>query len=224
MITYVSAIGEWKQAQSSKEDPHTYDLTGSAIVTGNFYQDTKTHFAMGSPKADKLYGKVYICYDCFNDSRNFNDDVEIFGKNVICPDPEDCGNHHASRFGQALAAVDLDGDGRDELVVGAPFYSSEEKFDIGKIVFYNIKFGTSDESFLQPKTPKTPNLKSESRFGSAISNVGDLQNDGYQDFVVGAPAGGDDGQGVVYVYRGSKDIDDLMNGNSILIQVTQTNS
>ena len=70
-IDYVSAIGKWKQAQSSKEDPHTLDLTGSAIVTGNFYQDNKTHFAMGSPKADKLYGKVYICYDCFNTGRNF---------------------------------------------------------------------------------------------------------------------------------------------------------
>ena len=63
--------------------------------------------------------------------------------------------------------------------------------------------------------PKTPKLEKGSRFGSAISNVGDLQNDGYQDFVVGAPAGGDDGQGVVYVYRGSKDFDDLLNGNIV---------
>ena len=39
-----------------------------------------------------------------------------------------------------------------------------------------------------------------SRFGSAIVNLGDLQNDGFEDFAVGAPF---EGNGVVYIYRGS---------------------
>ena len=214
---------------STKDDPHTFDLGGSAIVTGNFYQktDAKTHYAFGSPKADKLYGKVYICYDCFGPNRDKDErkDIELFGKDVICDNPNNCPEHHGSRFGQSPAAVDLNGDGIDELIVGAPFYSAEETSDIGKVVIYhNPKYtravifpgqqSSSPSLELKFFQPKIPNLEKGSRFGSAISNVGDLQNDGFQDFVVGAPyAGGENGKGVVFVYRGSKDLNDLLKGD-----------
>ena len=44
------------------------------------------------------------------------------------------------------------------------------------------------------------NIVENSRFGSAIVNLGDLQNDGFEDFAVGAPF---EGNGAVYIYRGS---------------------
>lgn len=41
----------------------------------------------------------------------------------------------------------------------------------------------------------------ESRFGFAIANLGDVNRDGYEDIAIGAPY---DGDGVVYIYLGSK--------------------
>ena len=41
-----------------------------------------------------------------------------------------------------------------------------------------------------------------SRFGSDLANVGDLQQDGFDDFVVGAPYDGPDRAGAIHIYRG----------------------
>ena len=42
-----------------------------------------------------------------------------------------------------------------------------------------------------------------------MSSVGDLQNDGFEDFIVGAPYAGEDHQGAIFIFRGSKDFDFL---------------
>ena len=41
------------------------------------------------------------------------------------------------------------------------------------------------------------------RFGFSLASLGDMDKDGYGDFAVGAPYSGDEGQGVVYIFRGS---------------------
>jgi len=38
------------------------------------------------------------------------------------------------------------------------------------------------------------------RFGFAITNLGDLNKDGYDDIAIGAPY---EGNGVIYIYQGS---------------------
>ena len=52
---------------------------------------------------------------------------------------------------------------------------------------------------------KPPQLTPGSRFGSAIENLGDIHNDGFEDFVVSAPYFGDDKFGAIFIYRGNKD-------------------
>lgn len=39
------------------------------------------------------------------------------------------------------------------------------------------------------------------RFGFALTNLGDLNKDGYEDIAIGAPY---EGKGTVYIYLGSK--------------------
>ena len=47
-----------------------------------------------------------------------------------------------------------------------------------------------------------PPSSSQGQFGTAVENIGDIDNDGYDDVAISAPY---DNGGVVYVYRGSAD-------------------
>jgi len=127
----VVAEGAWLDAydQSSKtsylEDPHHMDETGSAMVQGNFFANDmeSEHLAIGAPKVNKLTGRVYVCYKCFKpkaERKDGNDKNPSFQVEL-----ESSQKQTGERFGAAVAAVDLDGNGIDELVIGAPLYSSK---------------------------------------------------------------------------------------------------
>ena len=47
-------------------------------------------------------------------------------------------------------------------------------------------------------------LTDGARYGSSILNIGKLDDDKYEDFVVGAPYEGVDHEGAIYLYRGSE--------------------
>ena len=66
---------------------------------------------------------------------------------------------------------------------------------------------SADMERIPPNTPiLTPDerLPDGARYGSSILNIGKLDDDQFDDFVVGAPYGGEDHQGVIYLYRGSE--------------------
>ena len=55
---------------------------------------------------------------------------------------------------------------------------------------------------------------SGSRFGASLANIGDIQKDGFEDFVVGSPYDGEDHSGAIYVYRGV--VDNFGSGQTVL--------
>ena len=129
----IVANGNWKEAFVPNEgdsfllDPHVMDETGYAIAQGNFFPTNEAgqHFAVGAPNANRLTGRVYICYKCFRPDNERK--VKTTDGSRIDPSVEielrDGMNQTGSRFGAALAAVDINGDGFDDLVVGAPLHS-----------------------------------------------------------------------------------------------------
>ncbi|XP_053216463.1 integrin alpha-IIb [Podarcis raffonei] len=112
----------------------------------------------------------------------------------------------ASYFGHTVAVADINGDGKDDILVGAPLFmerhSDRKLYEVGRVYLY-----------LQQKTPtaySTPwqrltGTDVYGRFGMAIASLGDIDQDGCTDIAIGAPFAGQDGGGRVYIYRGHRE-------------------
>ena len=82
----------------------------------------------------------------------------------------------ASSFGYVIAAVDINGDKFDDLIVGAPFYFED---GLGGAVYVFMNEG--GPRFISPTTKrqKLVGNQEESRFGFAITGMGDIDHDGF---------------------------------------------
>ncbi|XP_068427158.1 integrin alpha-6-like isoform X2 [Clinocottus analis] len=103
----------------------------------------------------------------------------------------------ASSFGYDLAVLDLNGDKWQDIVVGAPQYFEKDGKIGGAVYVYVNKAGKWNTV-----TPTRIDGPQDSMFGLAVENLGDINQDGYHDFAVGAPYD-NDGAGNVYIYHGS---------------------
>ncbi|KAG7315921.1 hypothetical protein KOW79_020787 [Hemibagrus wyckioides] len=103
----------------------------------------------------------------------------------------------ASSFGYELAVVDLNGDGWQDLVVGAPQFFVKDG-DIGGAVYVYINQNGDWDKAIRTRIDGAKN----SMFGLSIENLGDLNLDGFNDLAVGAPYD-EEGAGCVYIYQGS---------------------
>ncbi len=94
------------------------------------------------------------------------------------------GSANGDEVGRAVAtAGDVDGDGYDDLAVGAPGQGSPEFYKEGIVsVFYGGAGGLGDLPDWQAGGGQRA-----ARFGHALAAAGDLDDDGYDDLVVGAP-------------------------------------
>ncbi|KAG8006599.1 Integrin alpha-3 [Nibea albiflora] len=107
------------------------------------------------------------------------------------------GEQMGSYFGNAVATTDLNNDGWNDLLVGAPFYFHRQQEAGGAVYVYMNKGGLFDS---QPSVVlRGP---AGSAFGMSVTAAGDLNQDGFQDFAVGAPF---HETGSVMIWTGSSD-------------------
>jgi len=105
-------------------------------------------------------------------------------------------NQSGASFGRVVAtAGDINKDGLSDTIVGAPFYDSGEA-DEGAVFVY---LGGDDGSPWMAQSNQAG-----AHFGAAVSTAGDINGDGYSDFLVGAPEYTQTTShcGAVFVYAG----------------------
>ncbi|KAM9025614.1 phosphatidylinositol-glycan-specific phospholipase D isoform 2-T2 [Ara ararauna] len=114
-----------------------------------------------------------------------------------------------ARLGWAMISADLNQDGYEDLVVGAPGYSTLGHFQIGRVyVVYGNQSGLPPEDMdLDEKADQIlQGYQPSGRFGSALA-VLDFNEDGISDLAIGAPSVGSQFltyKGAVYVYFGTE--------------------
>ncbi|XP_063817970.1 integrin alpha-2 [Pseudophryne corroboree] len=110
------------------------------------------------------------------------------------------GEQIGSYFGSVLCSVDVDKDSvTDVLLVGAPMFMNEQKIEQGQVYVFSIKWGTLSRHELL----EGPKNSENTRFGATIAMLSDIDLDGFNDVVVGAPLENQN-SGAVYIYNGYK--------------------
>lgn len=150
-----------------------------------------------SLKAWDATGKMLVAYFEERSSKQFA--IRVIDKNAqypvsvdplsMTPDWITVCDQQWSRYGDGVSAGDINGDGFDDVVVGAPAYEP------GGAVFLYLG------SAIGPSIIPDQVLYGEDiGFGNRVDCKGDVNNDGYNDLIVGDPFWGG---GRILIYHGS---------------------
>lgn len=180
--------GSGEKVKLTQQDAEPGDSFGSALAVGDFNGDRCADLAVGV--SEEFVGERVPGGDGNGVVQIFDGSPEglVAGRRLAPAKPS------SDRFGAALAAGDFDGDGRDELAVGAPSHRSG-----GAVTVYGMK-GREPVRITQ-KTPWVRQRASVTdQWGGALAS-GDFDGDGIDELAIGAPADSVtmDGQGSVTV-------------------------
>jgi hypothetical protein len=155
--------------------------SGIPDVNGDGFGD----FLVGAPNeltpANVRAGRVHV----------FSGKTGLPIRSHLSPNPELNG-----AFGHAVAGIsDIDGDGRGDYIVGAPFENNGAMVDAGRVYVYSGATGALI------RTHTNPSAVLDGRFGVSLGAVPDATSDGLAEYIVGAPGNGTGGR--AYVFRAS---------------------
>jgi len=192
--------------------PSTPANFGYAVAAGNLDNANYDDVLIGEdgrdnddPPPGSNDGTVYVYMSPFGATESTSDYKLLPSTNA------------AGHLGRAIAVGKVDSDAYPDVVVGEPWYSSND----GRVQFYQGSHFTSGSGNVMPDATLSSQSSGEV-FGTALS-VGHLNGDSYADVVVGAPLG-TSGNGAVYVYAANSDGSGLTTGASPTVTIPNQSS
>ncbi len=183
-----SAEGQIPLTTFTTLNPQANAFFGAAIAMADVNGDTKADLIAGAANetvgGNAGQGRAYV----------FSGATGQIIYTLNTPNPQANGG-----FGAAVAARDLTGDGKAEIIVGAFNETVGANAGQGRVYVFAGATGLSTNTFT------TPNPQASANFGSAIA-LGDVDGDAKVDIAASAPGetvGGNAGQGRVYVISGN---------------------
>ena len=176
----------------------TTDLTGWRLGSpGDVTADGVVDLLVASPSASvspgDLAGKVYLLEGDWNREESLTNAVATF-----------TGEMAGSRVGAgaATSAGDIDGDGRQDILISSPDVAQDG--DPGKGAAYLVTSSASGQIDLRYADARIYGLTAGDRFGASATHAGDVNGDGYADVLVGAPDSdlGATDAGAAYLFHG----------------------
>ena len=190
----------WRQGSDDiRDDDDRGDFFGFALAAGDFNGDGYDDLAVGVPGENGNEGVVNVIYgsggglaSLGNQRWRQGDDRD--GRLKDRREDNDV-------FGNALAAGDFNGDGFDDLAVGAPGENAAR----GAV---HVLYGSSrrltangNQLWSQQQDDITGGAERGNGFGNAV-DAADYNGDGFDDLAVGLP--GEDGGSVIVIYSSSQ--------------------
>lgn len=183
--------------------PETGDGFGATLAVGNFDSDAYSDLAVGVPgEALAGAGTVGLVQVFLGSAEGLRAGPTFSQASPGVPGTDESDD----AWGSALAAGDANGDGFDDLAVGADGEDVGSAVDAGTVTVLpggaKGPTATGSRAYDQGDLPGG-RVEAQDAFGGSLA-LGDVTGDGKDDLVAGAP-GEDNGRGAVHVSPGSVD-------------------
>ncbi|MBN1135642.1 MAG: VCBS repeat-containing protein, partial [Anaerolineae bacterium] len=172
-------VPDWIISGENTGDRYAYAVATAGDVNGDGYADV----IVGAPYYNN-YGRIYV-YHGSSGGLSTTPAFTMTGTSTL------------RRFGHAVAtAGDINNDGYDDVIVGAPEFTLNNGIYSRVYVYYGSSSGLSSAGALQLTG------EGDDDFGSIVSTAGDVNGDNYDDVIIGAPHFSGTYRGKVYVFPG----------------------